>query len=150
MSAKTPAKKTAAPRRPARSRTSAAPAAPGVDRVDVLAELGTGDQPPVPITLLGVDADVRRTFTGAEAVTFYRLIGENEFEAMLSLITSDGPGLWAEIAALTPAHAATALNRIINISGLHSGELLAPLPLSGYIAPTAGAQPSPESSAGTA
>ncbi|MGW4119890.1 hypothetical protein [Nocardia sp. NPDC004711] len=150
MTAKTPAKKTATQRRPAQPTTSAVPAAAAVDRVDVLAELATGDQPPVPITLLGVDADVRRSFTGGEAVQFYQLVAEMEFEAMLSLITSDGPALWAKIAGLTPAHATTALNRIINLSELHSGELLAPLPLSGYIDPTAGAQPSPESSAGTA
>ncbi|MCU1640915.1 MAG: hypothetical protein JWN03_1190 [Nocardia sp.] len=150
MTTKNTAKKAAPRRRPARPTTSVAPAVPASDRVDILDDLGTSAEPPVPITLLGVEADVRRSFSGAEAVKFYQLISTTELEAMLSLITSDGPGLWAKISEFTPAHATTALNRIINLSGLHSGELLAPLPLSGYMVPTAGAQPSPDATAGTA
>ncbi|MCC3311531.1 hypothetical protein [Nocardia africana] len=127
--------------------TPAAPAAP--ERIDILDEFAVDGGEPVPIRLLGVDCDVRRQFTGAEAVKFYALAERVQIEELLSLITSDGPGLWEQVGQLTPEHAAKALNRIINLSELHKGELLAPLPWSALSSPTAGAQPSPESSTTT-
>lgn len=140
-----------APTKPRAARprtTSAAPAAP--ERIDILDDLGINAGPPQPISLLGVECDVRRRFTGAEVVHFFKLAGNLELGAMLTLITSDGPALWAKIEEIDPDNAAKALNRIINISGLHEGKLLAPLPLSAFTSPTAGAQPSPESSTTTA
>lgn len=148
--ATTRSSKTGAAKAPARrAARPARPAAPAVDRVDILDEFGTADEPPVPITLLGVDAEVRRSYTGAEAVAMYRLAADTQFEDLLTLLTSDGPGLWAKIGTLIPEHAAKALNRIIKISGLHEGELLAPLPWSALPNPAAGALPTPESDATT-
>ncbi len=113
--------------------------------MNILEELAVDGGDPVPITLLGVDADVRRRFTGDEAAMVHQLALTNEFEQMLSLITDDGPGLWAKISPLSPEHAAKAMNRIVNLSGLHEGELLAPAPWLASPTRTAGAPPSPAS-----
>ncbi|WP_280193560.1 hypothetical protein [Nocardia farcinica] len=79
---------------------------------------------------------------------FHKLLSRGEFEQMLTLITTDGPGLWQFIADLNPDLASKAMNRIINLSELAEGNLLAPLPGYGMTNP-AGAQPSPESSTTT-
>ncbi|PEH74640.1 hypothetical protein CRM89_00380 [Nocardia sp. FDAARGOS_372] len=130
--------------RPARA-TKPAPAA---EAIDILADFGTDEKPPVPIRLGGVEADVRRGFSGDEVVQFHKLLSRGEFEQMLTLITTDGPGLWQFIADLNPDLASKAMNRIINLSELAEGNLLAPLPGYGMTNP-AGAQPSPESSTTT-
>lgn len=122
MTTRKPAAKKAAPRRAPRPTPVAAP-----DAVDLLADLATGELPPVDIVLRGHRAQVRRTYTGDEAVRLFELVREDKLEEMLDLLTTDGPGLWGIVYQLQPEHAVVALNRIINLSGLYEGELLAPL-----------------------
>lgn len=138
------AAKSSAPRRPARPRLAAVPEP---EPIDLLADFGTEEKPPVPIKLGSVKADVLRGFSGEQAVLFHQLVGEMKFAEMLDLITTEGEKLWKVIGGLTPDHASRALNRIINLSELHQGNLLAPLP--GYGTNPAGAQPSPESTTTT-
>lgn len=139
-------KKAARPttRRPARPKLAAVPEP---ERLDILAEFGTAEKPPVPIKLGSVKADVLRGFSGEQVVEFHRLVGEMRFAEMLELITTAGEKLWEFIGGLTPDHASKALNRIINLSEIYVGELLAPLP--GFGTNPAGAPPSPESTATT-
>ncbi|EOM78097.1 hypothetical protein DW322_11295 [Rhodococcus rhodnii] len=121
---------------------------PAEDRFDLLAELATDEQEPELVTLLGVDADIRRSYTGEEAVTFLALVERKDFPAALDLIAgAAGPALWEKIGAMASAHAAKVLNRLFVMSTLTEGELLAPLPTS--FAGMAGARPSPGSGATT-
>ncbi|TLF72923.1 hypothetical protein [Nocardia cyriacigeorgica] len=115
--------------------------------IDILAEFNTEEKPPVPIRLGEVEADVRRGFSGDEVVRFHRLVGETKFGEVLELITTNGAQLWEFIGSLTPEYASKALNRIINVSELYEGNLLAPLP--GFAPNPAGAPPSPESATTT-
>ncbi|MBF5002218.1 hypothetical protein IRT45_34440 [Nocardia sp. BSTN01] len=136
-------------RRQARPATPAAPAAP--ERIGILDELGVDGGDPQPIALLGVECDVRRRFTGDEAATFLHYLIGDKFEEALTLLTTDGPALWAKIRELDPAHAAVAMNRITKIAGIYDaeGEPFAPRRLPSFSSPAAGAQPSHESSATT-
>lgn len=118
---------------------------PAVDRFDILAELALEGLPPLPVTLKGVDADIRRAFTGEEAVEFGILLSDNRFEELLELITDNGSGLWEKIKTFSPEHAAVALNAIVSRTGLHEGKAVVPLPPS--VARMAGVQPSPDSDA---
>ncbi|MCM6778029.1 hypothetical protein NDR87_30960 [Nocardia sp. CDC159] len=131
-------------RRPARPKLKAVPEP---QPIDILADFGTDEKPPLPIKLGTVEADVLRGFSGEQVVKFHQLVGEMKFDEMLDLITTDGAGLWEIIGGLTPAYASKALNRIIKLSEIYAGELIAPLP--GFGMDPAGAQPSPESTATT-
>ncbi|MFE7799006.1 hypothetical protein [Nocardia sp. NPDC057440] len=115
--------------------------------IDILADFQTEEKPPLPIKLGSVEADVLRGFTGEQVVEFHRLVGAMEFEQMLELITTNGAALWEFVGGLTPDYASKALNRIISLSELYEGNLLAPLP--GFGTNPVGAQPSPESTATT-
>jgi len=97
----------------------------------------------VPIRVGKIEADVRRGFSGDEVVEFHRLVAETKLGEMLALITTNGAALWEFIGEMTPDYAAKAMNRIIELSELHEGNLLAPLP--GFGMNPAGAPPSPES-----
>ncbi|MBY4237773.1 hypothetical protein HQO43_12615 [Rhodococcus fascians] len=110
-----------------------------VERFNIADILAVGTEKPYPITLFGVDAEVRRTFTGEEAVKFFALAGEKDYGTMLDLITDSGSALWEKIGGLNPTHASTVLNKIIELSGLFEGKLLAPLPA--YSQGMAGARP---------
>lgn len=137
-------RRTAAPR-PARAALKPVPAP---EPIDILADFGTEEKSPVPIRLGDVEADVRRGFSGEEVVQFHKLLTAVELEQVLDLITTDGSRLWGFIRALTPELASKAINRIINLSELAEGNLLAPLP--GYgMTPSGGAQSLPESTATT-
>lgn len=121
---------------------------PQVDRFDLLSVLETDEQEPEPITFMGVDADIRRTFSGEEAVKFLSLIDAKDFEGVLTLIAGDtGPALWKKVGQLPSAPAAKVMNKLINMSTLHEGELIAPLPA--FFAGMAGARPSQDSSSST-
>lgn len=129
----------AAARRP---RTKLA-AVPALEPLDLLAEFETEDKPPVPIKLGPVECDVRRGFSGDDAVEFHRLVAVMEYEQMLELITTSGKALWAFIGQQTPEYASKIMNRLINLSELYEGNLLAPLP--GYGNLPAGAPSSQQS-----
>lgn len=109
-----------------------------VERFNVLDILAVGSEEPYPITLFGVDAEVRRTFTGEDAVKFFALAGEKDYETLLTLITNKGSELWEKIGGLNATQAAAVLNKVIELSGLFEGKLLAPLPA--YSQGMAGAQ----------
>lgn len=143
------APKRATPRRTAAPRPARAlKPVPAPEAIDILAEFGTEEKPPVPIKLGDVEAEVRRGFSGDEVVQFHKHVNTGEFEKMLELITTNGAGLWGFIYALNPDMASKAMNRIITLSELSEGNLLAPLPGYGTI-PTGGAQPSQESNTTT-
>jgi len=142
MAASTPRKAPARRTAPAGARPAAKKSAAASDpAIDLLADFGTEEKPPVPIKLDGVEADVLRGYSGKQAVEFHRLVGAMEFDKMLELITTNGAALWEYVGGLTPEYASVVLNKIINLSELHEGNLLAPLP--GYGMNPAGAQPSP-------
>jgi len=114
--------------------TPAAPAAPtpeptattepAVERFDILEELAVNGGEPQPIALFGVEADVRRTFTGQEAATFHGHLAKDRIREAIDVIT-DGAGqaLWDAVAHLSPDVVARLLNKVIALSGLSEGEL---------------------------
>lgn len=146
MAATSP-KKAAARRTSAAARRPRLAAVPTPEPVDLLADFETVEKPPLPITLATIEADVKRGYSGAEAVEFYRLLGALDFGGVLDLITTNGPALWDYIGKLTPDMCSAVLNKIIGLSELSAGNLLAPLP--GYGMNPAGAQPSPVSTGTT-
>lgn len=140
------------PRKNSRTNSAAAPASdpapPAAERIDILEILRTEDLEPVPITFRGVDTEIRRSYTGEEAVEFLALVGDRKFPEVLDLIApGSGIALWEKIGPLAPEHAAKILNRFFELSTLHEGELLAPLPAS--FTKVAGARPTPDSGATT-
>lgn len=100
---------------------------PAVERFNVLDVLAQDGGEPTPITLFGVDADVRRNFTGEEAVKFYAHMSNNELIDALNVIT-DGAGqaLWDAVmnAKLNTKITADLLNKVISMSGLSEGEIV--------------------------
>lgn len=146
MAASTP-RKAAARRTPAAARRPKLAAVPAPEPIDILADFGTDEKPPVPIRLGKIEADVRRGFSGEEVVDFHKLLLNNEFEQLFEMITDRGAEIWDYISKLDPRHASKAINRIVEVSEIHEGEATAPL--LGYMPDPAGAQPSPESSATT-
>lgn len=101
------------------------------NRFDLLSILDTAENEPEPITFRGVDADIRRSYTGEEVIKFQHLIDEKDFSGVLTLMAGDaGEALWGEIGKLNTLHASKVLNKIINMSTLHEGEIIAPLPAS--------------------
>lgn len=62
---------------------------PSPKAIDILEDaLATGDQPPQPITLLGVDIDIRRTWTGTQVNEYMRIARSAQ--------TADDFDTWAE------------------------------------------------------
>lgn len=108
----------------ARRKAPAVVPEPAVERFDILDELAFDGGAPVPITLRGVDADVRCSYTGEEAARFHALMAKNKIVDALDLIT-DGAGqaLWDAVVDLPPQIVARLLNRVIQQSGLSEGEL---------------------------
>lgn len=100
---------------------------PAEERFNVLDILNHDGGAPVPITLLGVDADVRRRFDGEEAVKFHAYIAQNQVIDALNLITDgSGQALWDAImdAKVSARITADLLNKIISLSELSEGELV--------------------------
>lgn len=118
-----------------------------VDRFNLADVLAVGSEPPSPVTLFGVDAEIRRAYSGEEAAKFFALAGEKNYGEMLSLLTDKGPELWEKVGKLNTSQAAAVLNKIIEISGLYEGKLLAPMPA--FSQGVAGAQHTQDSSATT-
>lgn len=130
----TPTRKPSSRAKAAAAATSAAPATPTtepnppaepvVDRFDILEELAVEGGEPQPIVLFGVEADVRRTFTGEEAATFHGHLAKNRIREAIDVIT-DGAGqaLWDAVVHLPPDVVARLLNKVIALSGLSEGEL---------------------------
>ncbi|WP_159840215.1 hypothetical protein [Nocardia sp. CY41] len=147
MAATAPRKAAARRTAPAAARRPKLAAVPAPEPVDILAEFGTQEKPPVPIKVGKVECDVLRGFSGDQAVEFHRLVGETKFEDLLNLITTNGSALWQVIGEMTPDFASRVLNKLINLSELYEGNLLAPSP--GFGMNPAGAQPSQESTATT-
>ena len=122
----------AAPKKTAPRRAQPKPVEPAEDRFDLLSVLDTDDQEPVPITFRGVDAEIRRSYTGEDVIKFEYFIDKKDFPGVLTLIAGDaGVKLWQEIGKhLNTNHAAKVLNTIFNMSTLAEGETVAPLPAS--------------------
>ncbi|NCL74263.1 hypothetical protein [Rhodococcus sp. YH1] len=100
---------------------------PAVERFDILDVLAHDGGEPKPITLFGVEADVRRKFTGEEAAKFHAYLATSQVVAALDLIT-DGAGqaLWDAVMAakLNAKITAELLNKVISLSELSEGELV--------------------------
>jgi len=103
-----------------------------VDRIDLTDLLGITGGDSVPVTFNGVDADIRTSYSGEEAVLFGHYAAGNLFGAMFDLVVDGGNGsaLWDKISELNPAHASKVINAIVSHTGLFEGELVAPLPAS--------------------
>ncbi|MFI6368710.1 hypothetical protein ACIBG0_39015 [Nocardia sp. NPDC050630] len=147
MAASAPRKAAARRSTPAAARRPKLAAVKAPEPIDLLADFGTEEKPPVPVKLGKVEADVLRGFSGDQVVEFHRAVGETRFEDALSIVTTDGSAMWEFIGNLTPEYASKALNRIFNLSEIYEGELIAPLPGFGNL--PAGARPSPESTTTT-
>ena len=134
------AKKVAAPQTPS-------PRTESVGAFDLLDALGTEPQDPVDVTLLGVDATIRRTYSAAEDLEFSELITQKRVKEALQIIAGDAAdALTEKIAGLTPEQAVKVINRLAQISTLYTGEALALLPTSAQRMVGA---PATHSSAGT-
>ena len=97
---------------------------PAVERFDILEELAIDGGEPLPITIRGVDTEVRRSYTGEEAATFHALIAANKVIDAIDLITGGaGRVIWDAVDMLPPAIVAKLLNKVISMSGLSEGEL---------------------------
>ena len=95
------------------------------DAFDLASVLEVDGGAPKPIKLLGVRGHVLRTYTGEQAIAFSSIVAAQEFGVMLELITDVGEDLWAKIGPMEPRRAAELLNKIVEMSGLHEGKLLA-------------------------
>lgn len=152
---KAAAKKAAAPKVQAATKKAAATKAQagpvptvGSARLDLTDALALDGKPPVPITFQGIEADIRRAFTGEEVVEFFNDLQANRIaDAIMKIVGPDAmEALWEKISALPPEPATVILNRLINLSELTEGEAVAPLPASPGMD---GAQRSQGSSAST-
>lgn len=118
------AKKVAAPQAPS-PRTESAGA------FDLLDALGTEPQDPVDVTLLGVNASVRRTFTASEDLRFSELLRQQRVKEALEIIVGDDADALAEkIDELSIEQGVKVVNRLAQISTLIVGEAMALLPTS--------------------
>lgn len=107
------------------------PAGEASDVFDLLDALGTEEQPPVPVTLLGVNATVRRTFTAAEDLEFTELLQRRRIkDALRILVGDDADALAAKIDGLSLEQGVKVVNRMANISTLFVGEAMALSPTS--------------------
>lgn len=102
------------------------------ERIDLAAVLGLDGGDPLPVTLGGVDAEIRRRYSGDEAVLFGTYAAENKFPEIFALVFEGdrGPKVWDQVSKMSTAHASEIINTIINHTGLFEGKLVAPLPTS--------------------
>ncbi|MBY4381873.1 hypothetical protein HQO24_10485 [Rhodococcus fascians] len=127
---KTAAKK-AAPRTAPITGPAGAAAQPGPKAFDLLDALGTTEQEPVPVTLLGVNAMVRRSFSAAEDLAFAEHLRKSQVkEALGILVGKDADALAEKIDGLSIEQGVKVMNRLAQISTLVEGEALALLPTS--------------------
>ena len=115
-----------------------------VERYNIADVLAVGSEPPLPVTLFGADFEIRRTYSGEEAAEFFKLTGSKNYLDMLNMVTDKGAEVWGKIGGLNATQAAAALHKILELSGLFEGKLLAPLPA--YTQGMAGAQHTQDSS----
>jgi hypothetical protein len=113
------------------------------DSFDLLSVLDTEDLPPLPVTLRGVKAQIRRSYSGEESVKFTGHLRNQEVDEVLKLIAGeeDGAALSAALAAFNTEQGVKLFNQIAKMSTLTEGEALALLPA--YSRGMDGAQPSP-------
>lgn len=98
---------------------------------DLLDALGTVEQSPVPVKLLGVHATVRRTFSAEEDLKFTEFLRVQRVkEALAILVGADAEPLSAKIDELSIEQGVKVINRLAQISTLVEGEALALLPTS--------------------
>jgi len=100
------------------------------DSFDLLTVLDTEDLPPLQVTLRGVKAQIRRSYSGEECAQFTGYIRNNEVEEALKLIAGevDGAALAVAIGAFNLPHGVKLFNQIAKMSTLEVGEALALLP----------------------
>jgi len=108
----------ASPRRNT-ARTAAEP-----ERFDICDELAVDEGEPLPARMLGVEFEIRRSYTGEEAARYHGLTAANRIREAIDLITGgSGDEIWEKIKPLPSAPAARLLNKIISLSGLDEGKL---------------------------
>ncbi|MDI9900259.1 hypothetical protein QM716_10370 [Rhodococcus sp. IEGM 1409] len=144
-----------APRKSAATKVQPKAVEPVVDEVDedvfdLLSVLDTEDLPPVPVTLRGVKAQIRRSYSGAESVLFTEYLRQEKVEELLTLIAGDegGPALSKALAAFNTEQGVKLFNWLAKTSTLTSGEAMALLPA--YARGMDGAQPTQDANASTA
>jgi hypothetical protein len=126
-------RKTAPRKRAAKKASPTPPATSPVESgaFDLLDALGTEPQEPVDVTLLGVEATIRRTYSAAEDLEFAELLTRKRVKEALEIIAGDAAeALTEKLAGLTPEQAVKVLNRLAQISTLYVGEAMALLPTS--------------------
>lgn len=128
-----------APRKTAPRKAQPKPAEPAVvaeevddDTFDLLSVLDTEDLPPVPIKIRDAKLEIRRSYSGEEAIRFGELLRTDQIEAALKLIAGDegGSAIARHLGDCSIGQAVKLINKLGNISTLTSGEALALLPAS--------------------
>lgn len=123
--------KTAAKKATPRPAPKVEPAGESPEAFDLLDALGTEDRPPVDVTLLGVHASVRRSYTAEEDLKFTEYIRQYRMQdALLLIVGDDAEALWEKIDELSIEQGIKVMNRLANLSTLIEGEALALLPTS--------------------
>ncbi|MFF8327879.1 hypothetical protein ACH49M_21280 [Rhodococcus qingshengii] len=145
-----------APRKTAPRKAQPKPAEPAVvaeevddDTFDLLSVLDTEDLPPVPIKIRDAKLEIRRSYSGEEAIRFAELLRTDQIEAAMKLIAGDegGAAITRHLGTFTVEQAMKIVNKLANISTLILGETFALLPAS--VRGMDGAQPSPDANATT-
>ncbi|NIL77602.1 hypothetical protein [Rhodococcus sp. B10] len=131
---KSAARKTAAKKAAPRTVPATEPAAEPVenpDAFDLLDALGTTEQEPLPVSLFGVHATIRRTYSAEEDLKFSEHLRRNEILQALELVVGDDArALATEIDKLSIEQGVKVVNKIAQLSTLVEGEAVALLPTS--------------------
>jgi hypothetical protein len=99
---------------------------------DLLSVLGTEDLPPQPVTLLGVDAEIRRSYTPEEDLAFGAYLRRFEIKELLVLMAGDegGAALYEKFDELTTEQGIKVVNHLAKISTLVEGKVMGLSPTS--------------------
>lgn len=127
-SRKTAPRKAAAKKAAPRPAPVDEPAGETPEAFDLLSILGTENpQPPQPVKLFGVEADIRRNFTGEEDLEFTAMLKQGRVADALKLLAGDedGQALANQIAKLNYEQGAKVVNYLAKLSTLYVGEVLA-------------------------
>ncbi|MCJ0906227.1 hypothetical protein [Rhodococcus sp. ARC_M6] len=102
------------------------------DAFDLLSVLDTEDLPPVRAKLVDVNVDIRRSYSGTEAIQFSELLRTDQIELAMQLIAGKegGAAIAKHLGTFTIEQAMKIVNKLANMSNLISGETFALLPAS--------------------
>ncbi|MCQ4148673.1 hypothetical protein [Rhodococcus qingshengii] len=102
------------------------------DSFDLLTVLETDDLPPLPVVLRGVKAQIRRSYSGDEAVKFTEYMRHKQVDEALTLMAGEeqGKAISVALTAFSIEQGLKLFNQIAKMSTLTVGEALAFFPAS--------------------